>query len=412
MKKLKASAIYYALFLSIIFALILGGLILFAGFNKNFAARMEVQQLLINNAHSGLAYAQTNFKELKNNVPLQLRLFNTGIDSVVLRKQQWGAFTVIKSTANHRKTQHTKIAFYGAVQKASYPNLYMADNGRPLSLCGETRIEGNAYLPKAGVKRAYISGKNYQGSQLIYGNKKQAERSLPILESDFLTTVLSFQGPILPWNSDADSVVASFADQPRHYVSDGSLSLQNIVINGQIIIEAKDSIFIGNTAKIDQAIIKANCIYIQSGFSGQVQVFAGQRVVLEEGVQLTYPSVVGVVEEKTPIGRSSEIEIASNAQVLGTVFLISKQPDFRKLPTLKIATDAEVDGLVYCQGKTELKGIIKGSLYTNKFYLKTASSAYENHILDGQLLDQLPEGFVVASLLDQTEELKQLAWLK
>ena len=81
-KKIKSSAIYYALYLSLIFALVLGGLILMSGLNQQFAMQMDVEEILIDNASSGIAYGQINFRELEANRPTKIRLFNEGVDSV------------------------------------------------------------------------------------------------------------------------------------------------------------------------------------------------------------------------------------------------------------------------------------------------------------------------------------------
>jgi cytoskeletal protein CcmA (bactofilin family) len=188
--------------------------------------------------------------------------------------------------------------------------------------------------------------------------------------------------------------------------------LDNIVLEGQVILEVKDSIYISRNAIIENAIIKSKIVYIESGFSGTVQIFASQKIVLEESVQLKYPSVLGLIEEEFPTEFGAKITLGKNSQVIGSVFLWSKHPNFRMLPALSISSEAEIDGLVYCAGKTQLRGTINGSLYTNKLFLKTASSAYENHLLDGQLLNQLPDSFVSANLLSENSQLKKIAWLE
>lgn len=411
-KKIQASAIYYALFLSVIFALILGGFILLSGFNQSFALQMDVEEILIDNSHSGMAYAQVNFKALKNNVPIRIRLYDDGIDSVELVKKNWGAFTVLQSIALHRKRKQSKIALFGAALPSNQTNLYLADNGRPISLCGDARIEGQCFLPKAGLKRAYINGQNYTGGKLVYGTVKDANKQLPALQLGFIEEVVKLSGELAPWKADEDSIVVSFGNTGLHLLSDGFISIKNTVIKGQVIIEAKDSIFIGRDAIIENAILKSKVIYIEAGFSGTAQIFASEQIFLEESVTLKYPSVLCLLEENFPTDKSAEIYISQRSQVIGTVLLFSKTPNFRKSLKLSIENEGEVDGLVYCAGKTQLKGVIKGSLFSEKLFLKTSSSAYENHLLDGQILDQLPAQFVTANLLTETEILQQIAWLE
>ena len=67
---------------------------------------------------------------------------------------------------------------------------------------------------------------------------------------------------------------------------------------------------------------------------------------------------------------------------------------------------AVVSGFVYCNGETELKGTINGAIYTQSFYLKTASSAYQNHLLNAEILNQLPEEFIPIPLLEVSNQIK------
>ncbi len=413
MRKINSSAMYYALFLSVIFALLLGGMVLFAGFNQNLITRFDTQEIIIDNAKSGIEYAQSNFKELKHNDPLVFRLFNEGVDSVSVEKKQWGAFTIVQSTARHRNYEHTKIALLGNKSVKKYPNLFLTDQGRPISLCGDARLEGQCSLPKAGLKRAYIEGKNYTGAKMIYGQVTNSEKLLPKINQQLLNSIDLSQGEIHLWNErTSDSIVKSFQKNGIHFVQDGILNLQDACIKGQIMIEAKDSIFIGASSTIENAIVKSKVIYIESGFSGSIQAFASERIILEENVRLRYPSVLGIVEKTNPTNQSATIVLGEKSQVIGSVFLLTTASNFRLQPQLSIATDAEIDGFAYCQGKTELKGTIKGHLFTEKFYLKTAASSYENHILDGQLLDQLPTNFVSVNLLEDTDQLTRIEWLQ
>jgi hypothetical protein len=359
-----------------------------------------------------MAYAQVYFKELENNQPLTMRLFDEGIDSVELLKKNWGAFTILQATALHRNRRQSKMALYGAALSSEQTNLYLVDNGRPISLCGDARIEGHCFLPKAGLKRAYIAGKNYTGGKLIYGDVQPANKQLPNLQTGFIDEIIQVNGDLMAWDANEDSIIVSFGTNALHFLSDHYIAIQNTVIKGQVIIEAKDSIFVGRNAEIENAVLKSKVIYIEAGFKGVAQFFASERIVLEEEVTLKYPSVLCLIEEEFPTEKSAEIYIGERSQVIGTVFAFSKSPNFRKPLSLTIETEGEVDGLVYCAGKTQLKGIINGGLYTEKFFLKTGASSYENHLLDGKILDQLPNEFVTANLFKETEVLQQIAWLE
>lgn len=411
-KKIQASAMYYALFLSIVIALVLGSMVLFSGMNRQFASMLEIEEILQDNANSGIEYAQANYAELENNNPVFVRLFQEGIDSVQLKKKKWGAFTVLESTAVHGKNSFTKISLAGQVSNNDDPNLYVADQGRPIAICGETRLEGKLALPESGLKRAYIEGKNYTGDKMIYGTEIPSSRNLPAVSEAFLNEVNSFDATVQPWDNEEDSIQVSFTENAQHFISDQSVSLENIFLDGQIIIESKDSIYVSASAQLNHVILKSPVVYFASGFVGNVQVFATERVECETGVLLKYPSVVGLVEELFPTEKSAEIKLHEKSQIIGSVFLLSKNENFRMPVQLTIGKEAAIDGFAYCQGRTQLEGTVNGHLFTGKFYLKTNSSTYENHLLDAKITNQLPDEFVYIPLLKNDQALTRLSWLQ
>ncbi|MCG8577757.1 MAG: hypothetical protein MI810_22945 [Flavobacteriales bacterium] len=409
---IRSSAIYYALFLSIIMGVILGSMVLLSALNKELAMKLELPARLMENAESGMAYAMVNHAELENGQQLAISLFDGEMDSVTLSKKYWGALTILQAKAHHKGQFFERTCIAGIEQKKEDVNLYVVDNGRQISIAGETRLEGNCYLPSGGLKRAYIAGENYKGSQLLYGSRFKANRSLPAINQELIEKLTPPQANIISWEEAQDSMVVNFSETPQQFISDGTISIDHHYLKGAIWIEAKDSVFIGRDCQIEEAVIKAPIIFVESGFRGNVQLLATKRITLEEEVLLEYPSVMAVVEESANNKQPAEIEVGEGTQVIGSVFMVREGFDQRNMPLLSIAKEAEIDGLVYCQGKTELKGTVNGSLYTQKFYLKTQSSSYENHILNGQVLDQLPAEFIYVDLLRNENEYVPLKQMK
>ena len=389
--------------------LLLGGMLLFSHTSRTLTTQLEIKDQLIDNAYSGIAYAEANFKEIKPGQVLKMRLFNEGIDSVSISKESWGAFTILRSTATHKNVKFSKISLSGLISEDD-KSLYLPDYGRPLSVAGQTRLENNCYLPKTGVKRAYIEGKNYVGSKLVYGGQHTSTNALPEIDPVILDEVTKLNGQFQKWEQ-RDSIKNSFANPGLHFIDDNFLSLEDEVVEGHVILEARDSIFIGAQAELSDIIIKAPVVYIESGFEGNLQIIATEKITLENNVLLRYPSVLSLIETTFPKTQNAQISIGKQSQVLGTVLALSQVPNFRKPVQLSIAEEAEVDGLVYCKGKTELKGTINGTIYTEKFYLKTLASSYENHLLDATIKNDLPKEFVTVDLFRKSKNLTTIAWL-
>ena len=396
MKKLKtnisASAIQYAVILAVIIAFLLGGLVLFSGMNRQIQSQFDFQDRLRRNAISGIEYGKAFNEKLKIGIPHDIVLFEDGIDSIEITKKYWGAYMVLVSKAKHHNQVLTKLAMIGHTVKSDQPSLYLADLGSPLGLCGQTKIEGSCQLPKRGVKRAYIAGQHYVGNKLIYGPVSTSETRLPEMNRALLDQMYT---PLpmapLPWEQ-IDTITNSFEDPPLRFFSEGPISIDAGVVSGQVMIESADSIYVDGDAELEHVILKSPIVYFEEGFEGCVQVLAEHRVITEPHVKLVYPSVISVVE-RTPQVSNSTIQLGEHSAVIGSVVLTSRQPDFRKEVLLDIQPGAMVAGQAFCNGKTQLKGKVNGQLFTKKFYLKTASSTYENHLLNAEIIQDLPDNF-------------------
>ncbi|MFH6996238.1 hypothetical protein ACHRWY_27565, partial [Flavobacterium sp. FlaQc-48] len=69
--------------------------------------------------------------------------------------------------------------------------------------------------------------------------------------------------------------------------------------------------------------------------------------------------------------------------------------------TIEIDEEGLVFGDLYCTGKLMLKSNVYGSVYTNRFFLKTASSNYENMISDIEInTDKRPAYFISIPLFN------------
>src|SRR5690606_16914803 len=123
---LKASSIYYALFLCVIIGLFLGGMILFAGINKQFETQIDIQERLMNNARSGVEYGLANHQEL-NGETQEIVLSENPLDSVTVQNQKWGAFDLVAANAHNGKYSFKKITLTGHLKDMDEPSLFLCD---------------------------------------------------------------------------------------------------------------------------------------------------------------------------------------------------------------------------------------------------------------------------------------------
>lgn len=383
---LKAGALYYAVAVSLLIGLVSASLIMLAYQQRIQSGQLMIYDRLINNAHSGL---QLMLIEPRGNgsSPVEISLFDNGDDSVATWQAQWGAFNCHFAKAHSGQFHHTKAAIAGG-STGKLPTIYLADMGRPLSLSGKTLIKGDAMLPAAGAKRAYIEGKSFVGTKLVDGTIGTSEKQLPPLvdklggiskamtASQFTIVAVADGGAV------KDSFFVSFIDTARLLAHNGPITVQgNAWLKGKIVVRSPISITVNSGAGLEDVILQAPVIIIESGFKGTLQAIATDSIVVASNADLKYPSAL-ILETEAGKSTPSYIKLESNSKVSGLI-LVSQPSAKTPGASVYIATDALMEGVVYVGGKVSLQGKIAGSLYCREFYLRTPSSVYENYLLDG-----------------------------
>ena len=77
---------------------------------------------------------------------------------------------------------------------------------------------------------------------------------------------------------------------------------------------------------------------------------------------------------------------------------------------LYIDDQAEVLGEVYCEQNLELRGTVKGSVYTRSFIVNELGTVFKNHIYNGQILKSDVAEYYVGLQFQDTNQ-KVAKWL-
>lgn len=366
-----------------------------ASANKRLELHHNLQEHMLFDNYLGLLYGS----KAKN--PGTKQIVHPSGDTSLVVIRSWGAFRVAVSETRHKSSIVTRSAIIGYEAESALPVLYLPDQRQPVKLCGNTRIEGNAKLPERGLERGYLAGKNYVNDQLIYGTQEKSEKYLPKLKSDNqnpgLEEFIGWTEKIDPFYKDS---AFSFKEKTRLVSTVDPIHLET-KIRGNIVLHSFDSIYVKATAHLENVILIAPVIRFEEGFTGNVQVIAHKRIVLEPKVNLNYPSTLILNElESNADGESNGIFLEEESQVLGGVLLVSQKMDFRRPVYLKVQ-NATIGGLVYNTGETELRGKVIGSLYTHSFRLRAGGGEYSNYLLDALISsDKLPKDFLYPMWLE------------
>src|ERR1035437_5633749 len=102
---LKAGALYYAILVSFLVALLSGFLMINIRLHHFHTLNLLQNQKLERNINSALLLAKEMPASVNINQPVTLDLYNDETDEVTVTKKQWGGYLLLKAEASWRKIQ-------------------------------------------------------------------------------------------------------------------------------------------------------------------------------------------------------------------------------------------------------------------------------------------------------------------
>lgn len=412
-KKIKAGALQYVLVISVIIAIIVFAFISLIYLQKKLQLKNSVFTETIQNVTNGFNYLETN--NIPYNIIQEQQFSDNSSEKTILLKKKWGVYDLGIVSSSINKESFQKVGLLGM----NYPKreaLILKENNQALVLVGRTNIIGNVSLPKQGVKRGNISGTSYYGNKLIYGNTSQSNSSLPDIKSrkhikdvfkgDYnLNSIESLE------LSENLYKTQSFTKETLVFESNTTITLQEVKLEGNIIIKSNRKITVKPSADLKDIILIAPEIIIEKNSVGNFQAFAANKIEVQENCQLHYPTVLVVSENINTSNEKEEsiVLIAKNSTVKGSVMFLSGKKETQYVPQIIVSNASKVIGEVYCEKNLELLGSIYGSVYTNNFITKQFGSIYINHIYNGEINSKnLPKQY--CGLIGQGNQ-KPVKWL-
>jgi hypothetical protein len=418
---IRAGALLVSVVVAFVIALLSSFLILLSYYYKLQSLDSIRYKRLERNAFSAIHYLLTEHVSKESETEV-MDLFEEGEDSVAFSHYPWGAYQIAFVKSFSGRIACTKTIMYGyAPQKNFRTAVYLVDQNRPLNLVGKTRLVGNAFLPEAGVTRGYIEGKSFVGKTLVEGQVSKSKNTLPAFDPEVLKRLSRYldpkqlsDGEAIHWihNLERDTLLYSFQDTTALVRLPAYGVLSGKYMAGKIIVYADSVLTVAENARLSDVILVAPKIVFQKGFKGNIQAFATDSILVEENCILQYPSVLGLFKKDHKV-RQPYIKLKEYAIVQG--FIFTNQSEFvrdQAQTLITLAPNSKVSGQVYADGFLDTKGIVHGSVFCNKFLLKTNSSVYENHLLDAEInFPALSEHYVGTSLLGEQKSKKIIKWL-
>ena len=290
-------------------------------------------------------------------------------------REKWGLLELVTVDSSTPRLQDTTVLSCMEVL-AIYDStaLYLAGNLTYLSIAGDTELRGICYLPSLGIRRGYVQGQGYYKDTLVYGEIRLSADTLPRLASRH---VIDFD----EWYSFQESfdveenMNCSFKEKEVVCYSRFSMVLEDNVLKGKIKLISEEKITVRAGCKITDCILVAPNIEIEKGFSGRLQLFASEKIKLDTGVFLTFPSVVYL---RSP--DRTTLQVCQKANVTGSVIVVGSREAL-----CLMERDAVIQGQLYNEGCTQLEGEIDGSIYTGKLRFYNEWGQHEDIILGGKV---------------------------
>ena len=408
--KLRAGILPIVLMISIAIVVICTALIGISYYKNLQFRKNRLENQLLLNVNSGLELLKSNL-DLPEDGSVVMDLYQEGKDSILIQRKKWGLFEIGIAKAFRGRHSEWLVAMLGALPDTiNHVTLYLVDENLPLSIAGNTHITGNCMVPNAGIRTTTIEG-NFFSGQLP--NKNQIHRSktlMPPLSSRFRPNTLSpdmNHWIVRPMDRLPSLAQYTFANTTVVFASAGSCTIEAKLV-GNIWLHSDNTIILSEASQLENIVVSARKIIIREGFKGQLQALATDTIIVENNVSLRYPSVIFL-----HYNQQGWVDIGQHSVIEGTVMLNNESNGNSDLGAkLRVQENAHIWVEVYCNGLTEWRGKLSGSLVCRRFSLLTASALYENHLIDAYMnLNERPRSFLTSPLLS-SQQRSVLKWLR
>jgi|GEM_PF-323265 len=413
------TALFIVVSLSLVIAILCSSIILTAYYFKLQYQKSERWNLLERNLHSGLALLLSE-KGDKDSLSVGT-LPGTEDDSVRLERYSWGLWRIgLCRSFIQKDTLLAAISIAPSMDSLKTLTLYLADEDRPVSVCGNTFIRGNASVPVAGVQEAYIDNRAYTGDKrYILGKKQKSDRHLPPIDTLRLEAWKSYVQNLKTTDTTlhrGDSLNVSFF-KPLRVIRLGkkALSLSQVYLSGHVLLLSDTILKIDSTCHLENVIVMAKDLRLQHGFRGKGQFTGLRNLYLEKNTLLDYPSVLGVMTHGKRLGPSPQITLERNCRLQGVLFL---QPStYNSLDAfMDLGKKTTIEGMVYAPSRIRLGDSCRfdGGFYAHRVLFSSGSTNFENFIMDARMdIKGLSPYYLTSSIFPWSTSNNQiLQWLE
>ncbi len=378
---IRAASLFYAMMVALLMACLLSGILWTSHYRslrtEQWIARVRCRDHAL--AAMGAPLATWNGVALVSD---SFDLFGGNDAPVNIATSPWGVYDVRKVVARSADQVDVRLALIGT--RISDGGFFVADHDEPIALAGKVELDVPCYLPRSGVRKAYIEGKPYEGPLAfpVVNQSASTIKDLPERLRLRLRSYGSMDRSTLslaePFRMIEGSMLhRSFMERPVVFDLGGLVRLPAVELSGPVLLYSADSVVLPKGLHASGLVVRARHITIEHGFKGDLQCFTDQGIDVEDDVELRYPSAL--VCMPSPAAAAAVIKLGERVRISGAV--VGYEPDAGRV-ALEFGNDDHVRGEVWCDGMTQLHGQCSGSVHTEGLILRTPSSVYRGHLMN------------------------------
>lgn len=126
---------------------------------------------------------------------VRIKLFDMSASHVVLTRKDWGLYEVLAAKSDYLPLSYTVVC--GKARGSDLDAaIWIRDRARPLSLSGNTRIDGQAYVPQSGINYTGVSGEIFHGDYIEQSAMRISSGQLPSIDSSSLNNIQNYRDSI------------------------------------------------------------------------------------------------------------------------------------------------------------------------------------------------------------------------
>lgn len=383
--KLKGGALYIAIIISILISVVLTLFIVLAYHNiQSIQVQSSVSQLELS-LESGFELSKSAYFAKESQNRWQKLPYNN--DSIAIKKLQWGCFQLISVNAKNTHHYLNKTGLFGGAA-ATDTALMVSEQNKPIGLAGKIKFLGTCYLPKAGIKTAYIEGTSFSDLNSLRPFIKSAPNTIPDIDETFLKDIVLTQSEL---NQQTDSLIDFIPNtlnnsfkQKTVVVQQGSISLNNQTLSNNIKLIAANTITIDNACQLNNVLLIARKIIFKKGFKGTVHAMAKDSIVTEDECEFIYPSSFCTYNSNAISSGNNIIKgifFGETCKFQGSILAATNKGSAYK-SVIKLNKKFQLIGSAYSSNYGDVQGSIYGTVICSSVLLQTPSAVYENHLLN------------------------------